>query len=221
MLHRRPWRDSSLILELFSRGHGRLGAVGRGARSPRSALAGMSEPFRLVEASWKRAGELATLTGLEPVSPGTRLTGRAVWCGLYANELLLKLVPRDDPEPGVFDAYRALLGELFDSERQASALRRFEYVLLTALGVLPGLAVEADTGNALDPRRRYRIEPQSGPLTVASGGVAGSTLLKLDRGRPLDPDEAAALRSVMRKLIDLQLDGRSLKTPGLFREMPA
>jgi len=184
-------------------------------------MAGLTEPFRLVEASWKRSGELATLTGLEPVERTPRLTGRAVWCGLYANELLLKLLARDDPEPRLFDDYRAMLSELTVPERQAGALRRFEFGLLATLGVLPGLGTEADSGRPLNPDRCYRIEPQAGPQAVASGGVAGRVLLELERGAALDPIDAAALRPVMRKLIDLQLEGRKLNTPSLFREIPA
>lgn len=230
VLHRRAWRDTSLILELFTAVHGRIAAIARAARNPRSAFFGLAEPFRLLEAGWVRRGEMATLTVLEPAGPGSssggRLSGRALWCGLYANELLLKLTPRDDPEPEIFDAYRALLPDLADENRQAAALRRFELALLRALGVAPELGRCAATGEPVRAGRRYRVDPVVGPLPVGEhqSGIDGALLLALAHGEVPHPDQgpeqAAAALALMRKLIEYQLDGRKLSTPALFREKP-
>lgn len=223
VLHRRAWRDTSLIIELLSRTHGRIAGVARGARSARSAFFGLSEPFRALEASWTRRGEMATLTGLDPAGPARRLSGRAMWCGLYANELVLRLTPRDDPDADIFDAYANLLPELAIAAHQSNALRRFEWALLQALGVAPDLAFNGESGEPVVAGARYRVDPVGGPRPVADhqDGTKGSVLLALANGQDVAAgDDAAALR-LMRKLIEHQLDGRKLNTPAFFRENPS
>lgn len=223
VLHRRAWRDTSLIIELMSREHGRIAGIARAARSAKSAFFGLTEPFRALEASWTRRGEMATLGSLEPSGPARRLSGRAMWCGLYANELLLRLTPRDDPDPEIFDAYARLLPELMIPTRQSNALRRFEMALLHALGVAPDLATSGDSAEPVAAGMRYRVDPVAGPVPVPDhqAGVPGSVLLALANGQDIPQhDDAAALR-LMRKLIDHQLDGRKLNTPAFFRENPS
>lgn len=219
VLHKRAWRDTSLILELLARDHGRIAAVARAARSQRSPWFGLTEPFRLLEASWTRRGEMATLSGLEPAAGPHRPTGRALWCGLYANELLLRLLPRDDAEPRVFRAYAELLPALDRAAEQGWALRRFEYLLLEQLGHAPDLTHATD-GTAVEADRHYRVDPLGGVESVSDArvGVPGTMLLALSgRAVPRAHDHAAA-RTLMRQLIDPQLDGRPLSTPALFRE---
>jgi len=165
---------------------------------------------------------MATLTGLEPAGPARRLSGRSMWCGLYANELLLRLTPRDDPEPDVFDAYACMLPELTDTTRQSNALRRFELALLHALGVAPDLAFSGDSGEPVVAGLRYRVDPVVGPVPVPDhrDGVSGSVLLALAGGQDVPEGHDAAALRMMRKLIEHQLDGRKLNTPAFFRENP-
>jgi len=223
VLHRRAWRDTSLIVELLSRHHGRIAGVARAARSGKSAFFGLTEPFRALEASWSRRGEMATLSGLEPVGRAGRLSGRGMWCGLYANELLLRLTPRDDPDSAIFDAYACLLPELALPARQSNALRRFELALLYALGVAPDLASVGETGEPVAAGRQYRVDPVSGPVPVPEhqAGVEGAVLLALASGQDVPADHDAAALRLMRKLIEHQLDGRKLNTPSFFRENPS
>jgi len=223
VLHRRAWRDTSLILELFSQRHGRVAGVARAARRAKSAFFGLTEPFRRLEASWVRRGEMFTLTGLEPMGKAQRLTGRAMWCGLYANELLLRLTPRDDPEPELFEAYASLLPRLQDPRGQSNVLRRFELALLQSLGVAPDLVAVAGSAEPVSPDARYDIDPVAGPLPIAdrNRGIPGAVLLALARGEDIAPDNDAAALRLMRKLIEHQLDGRKLNTPAYFRENPS
>ncbi|MDT8408171.1 MAG: DNA repair protein RecO [Wenzhouxiangellaceae bacterium] len=220
VLHRRPFRDTSLVLDLFSAGHGRIGALGRAARNPKSPFFGLTEPFRPLQASWVRRGEMATLTGLEPAGSPVRLVARALWCGLYANELLMRLLQRDDPDPAIHQAYAELLPRLADAGDQASALRRFELSVLRALGVAPDLAVCGATGRKVKPDQVYRLDPALGPVPVEAGqpGIEGRVFCRLAAGETLQNADARAARGLMRQLIDHQLDGRPLKTPALFRE---
>lgn len=223
VLHRRAWRDTSLIVEMLSREHGRIAGIARGARSAKSTFFGLTEPFRALEASWTRRGEMVTLTGLEPAGPSGRLSGRAMWCGLYANELLLRLTPRDDPDSEIFDAYARLLPELPAPGRQSNALRRFEVSLLHALGVAPDLAFCEASGERVVAELRYCVDPVAGPRPVPEhqDGIRGTVLLALAGGCDVPAqDDAAALR-LMRELIEHQLDGRKLNTPAFFRENPS
>src|SRR6056297_1726099 len=220
VLHRRPYRETSLIVELLTARHGRIAGVARGARSARSGLRAFGQPFRPLEIGWSRRGELATLTGAEPIGQVVTLTGRALWCGLYANELLLRLLPRDDPEPELFDAYAKLLPELPNAARQGNALRRFELALLQTLGVAPELSVVQGGAEEVLPDARYDVDPIAGPLPAISqrSGVLGSVLLALASGDDLAADDEIAARHLTRKLIERQLDGRKLNTPAFFRE---
>lgn len=221
LLHRRPWRESSLILELFSREQGRLGLVAKGARGARSAWRGLTEPFMPLLADWSRRGELGTLTGLEPAGPGRKLLGRALWCGLYANELLLVLTGRDEALPALFDAYTDLLERLAGGQDQAHALRRFELALLEALGVAPDLAHDAVGGDPILPEGLYHVRPETGLVPVSAPGgqvFSGKAVLALAGAEPPGPILAREVRALTRLLLDFELDGRVLKTRELFRQ---
>lgn len=219
ILHRRAWRESSLLIELFSREQGRVGLVGRGLRSQRSPWRGLSEPFSPLRTSWVRRGELGTLTDIEASAARVVLSSRGLWCGLYANELLLTLVERDEPVPELFDAYSALLPELRDAGTQAAALRRFELSLLQCLGVAPDLQTEALQGNPIQSDGYYRLEPEAGFVAASPGhGVySGRAILSLAGGSDTDAEGRRQAREIMRALIDQQLNGRPLRTRELFK----
>lgn len=239
ILHRRPWRESSLLVELFSREHGRVGLVARGLRSQSSPWRGLGEPFAPLRSGWVRRGELGTLAELEAVGGRVALVGQALWCGLYANELLLTLIGRDEPAGELFDAYASLLPELLAEQTRGMALRRFELALLYSLGVAPDFAAEALQGEPIEADGLYRLDPEAGFIASAPGrGVySGRAILSLAGADPVsaDPmianlsianlsiddsvkaDLARQAREIMRALIDHQLNGRSLKTRELFR----
>jgi DNA repair protein RecO (recombination protein O) len=222
VLHRRAWRESSLLLELFSEEFGRIGLVARGARGARSAWRGLAEPFVPLTAGWMGRGELGTLTGLEPTGQRVALKGRALWCGLYANELLLKLLARDDAAPTLFTAYGQLLEGLgAELSPQANLLRRFELALLGALGVVPDLHHDAMTGQPVEPDQLYHVRPETGLVAVAAPGrdvFSGRAALVLT-GQVVD-DAAASreARTLTRLLLDHQLGGKPLKTRELFAQ---
>lgn len=220
MLHRRAWRDTSLTIELFCERFGRIAAVARGARKPGSAFFGLAEPFRRLEISWTRKGEMATLTGIEPAGRPAALVGRSLWCGLYANELILRLTPRDDAEPALFHAYARLLPKLVNEDARAHALRHFELGLLGAIGVAPDLATCGAGGAPVRADGLYHVDPVAGPMPVdeSRDGFRGALLLALASGGQVPSGEHAAAIRLMRQLIDHQLEGRPLKTPSLFRE---
>lgn len=182
IVHRRAWRETSLLIEAFTAEHGRLGLVARGARGRRSAFTGLTEPFRPLLMSWTQRGEMGTLTGLDNGGRSPGLQGEALWCGFYVNELLLRMVERHDPLPELYTAYWATLEGLADADRRAAALRRWEMALLTAQGVAPELARVAGGGQPVLAGQWYRVEPESGPVAVSGPGheaVDGAVLLAL------------------------------------------
>ena len=134
ILHRRPYRNTSLLLEAFSQEQGRLGLVARGVVAPKSRLKGLLQPFTPLLLSWTGVGELATLTTAEETALPIALPPNRGLAGLYVNELLVRLLPRLDPLPSLFVAYETLLAELATAPGEEPPLRRFEKRLLEELG---------------------------------------------------------------------------------------
>ncbi len=229
MLHSYAYRETSLIVEVFSRRWGRVGLLARGARRPRSAMRGLLLGFHPLRLSWSGSTELATLTSVEWAGGGAALAGVALMCGFYLNELLLRLLPREDPHELLFDAYDTGLLRLGQGQSPAGVLRTFERRLLAELGYAPQLEREADSGLPVDPRRSYRYEPELGPVplngdagrpqTTGACVVSGQTLLDVardDYGRAQTREEARAL---MRALIAERLPGQMLHTRNVLREL--
>lgn len=221
ILHRRPYLNSSLLLEALSREYGRSGLVARGAMSARSRLKGLLQPFAPLLLSWSGAGELATLTAAEEAGRPAPLPADRVLAGLYANELLVRLLPRHDPQPGSFRAYETLLGELVAATGAEPPLRRFEKALLQELGYGLSLDREAVGGGPIIAEQRYRYVLDRGPLlaTQAETGVpiSGRSLLALRDGIPDDPAVLKEIKRLTRAALAQQLGGRVLKTRELYR----
>ncbi|HLU78423.1 MAG TPA: DNA repair protein RecO [Burkholderiaceae bacterium] len=133
MLHASAWRETSLIVQIFSREHGNVAMVAKGAKRPYSALRPILAAFQPLKVSWSGSGEVRTLTRAELA--GMRpLSGKALMSAWYMNELLLRLLPREDAHPGLYDAYDLALQALAEGGSAASALRRFEWTLLEETG---------------------------------------------------------------------------------------
>jgi DNA repair protein RecO (recombination protein O) len=227
LLHQYPWRETSRILELITRTHGRVSVFSRASKRANSSLASALQPFSEILVSWTGRGEAGQLTGAERVRPPASLTGDRLMSGFYANELLLKLLQRNDPHPALFDAYASLLGRLLDPQAEpARALRLFEKTLLEELGWGLSLEREALTGAALDPQRSYRYRIDGGPEAldgVAEGTLifCGASLLSLGSGELADPRSLADARRLLRAALDQCLDGRPLRTREVLVEMRA
>ncbi len=224
VLHTYAYKETSLIVEVFGRRAGRVGLLARGARRPRAALRGVLLAFHPLRLSWSASAELGTLIAAEWTGGLGALSGSGLMCGFYLNELLLKLLPRDDPHELLFDAYSACLEQLTSGGPHAPLLRAFELRLLAELGYAPQLERDAASGAPIDAARRYRYEPERGP--VAANGSAegelvlgGQTLLDImagDYARPATRDEA---RRLMRALISERLGGQTLHTRAVLTEL--
>ena len=223
VLHARPWRESSLLVEIFGRGHGRLGLVARGARRPKSRMRGLLQPFIPLLLSWRGAGELATLTGAEPEGTVLPPSGSTAIVGFYLNELLMRFLHRHDPEPALFDHYRATLDRIANEDDPEFVLRIFEKRLLEAMGYALELEREADSGLAIEPDRRYRYVMDTGPTRWGSDDaspgtcVHGSTLLALAEERIIGRCTLREAKRLMRSIIDEHCGGRGLTSRRLWR----
>ncbi len=223
VLHTRAYRNTSLILDVLAREHGRVALVARGARGQRSRTAGLLQPFQPLAMSWRLRGEMGTLQQVEAAGQPLRLQGRRLVSGLYGNELLIRVLGREDPHPGLFEGYVQLLEALASNAPEGPALRCFERDLLSLLGY--GLALETDTqANALVPDQWYRYDPSQGATPVVGpqvGGlvVQGQQLLAL-AADPITADTARATRALMRAALSLHLGGRPLKSRELYARYP-
>lgn len=205
VLHVRPWRETSLLLECLCRDFGRIGLVARGARSGRSRLSrALLEPFQDLNLDFSGRGELMTLSQAEPVAQARRLKGDALYSGLYLNELLVRMLARQDEYPGLLARYRQVLDCLQDKREIAWSLRRFERDLLAMLGYAMELRHEADSGELLDDGTDYVYEPEHGPVPWRGQDgvrVRGSDLRAFaDDHKPQD-SAMPAMRLLMRELI--------------------
>ena len=227
LLHHYPWRDSSRILEFFTRTHGRVSVFARAARRGGSSLPAALQPFGELLVSWSARGEAGQLTGAERVHTPAFLAGDRLMSGFYANELLIKLLPKHDPHPALYDAYAAVVARLHDAAADpARALRIFEKRLLEELGWGLDLGHEMSSGEPIEPRRAYRYRVDGGAELVdgvAEGPLVftGESLLSLAREELADSQSLADARRLLRAALDQCLDGRPLRTREVMIAMRA
>src|SRR5262245_32083016 len=183
VLHAYAYKETSFIVEVFTRGAGRVGLLARGARRPRSAFRGVLLAFHPLRLTWTGGAELGTLISAEWGGGLPSLQGVGLMCGFYLNELLIRLLPREDPHEALFDAYGGALARLSAGDPEAAVLRSFERRMLAELGYAPVLDRNAANGAPIDPGKRYAYEPERGPVETSRGNgdsvVSGRTLLDM------------------------------------------
>ena len=219
ILRRRDWRDTSLLLDLFTRDFGCLRVVARGARRNPAKLP--YQPFAQLSVGWSGRQELKTLTSVEALA--LPVDERNYLSLLYVNELLGAILPAREPSPEIFDAYVDLLLAAGDRMEEAS-LREFEFELMRQQGYFPDISADADSGEPIRPDGSYRFVIDSGFVGCAPGtadSVSGQTVLDWLHGRyRLDAVQRLA-KSVLRSTIDFNLHGKTLKSRGVYLEMMA
>lgn len=223
LLHRKPYRDTSLLIEAFSLEHGRLGLVARGARGRRGALQGLLQPFTPLLLSWSGRGELLTITGAESHGPPLALQGNAVISGFYLNELLMRMLPRHDPQSQLFHRYLSTLHQLARSGTDEWALRLFERDLLQELGYGLLLTHEGGSGEMVESATCYCYHPEFGPQRLEHDNehclsVHGATLLALAQGEDVDGRVRSEAKRLMRMILSQYLGAKPLASRELFRQ---
>ncbi len=218
LLHSTPYRETSLVVDLFTREHGRIAAVAKGAKRPRSTLRAVLLQFQPLLVAWTGRRELRTLTGVEWTGGQEAPQGDALLCAFYLNELLMRLLAREDPHPPLFDAYGEAIARLAEGSALDETLRRFEWQLLREIGYAPDLAHDA-AGRPIETDRRYRWSPADGFVAEepARGGdgeatISGATLGELASGRFASPGGRQQAKYLMRAILSHHLEGAPLNT---------
>ena len=223
VLHSYPYRETSLIVEVYVREHGRLALMARGARRPKSSVRGVLLPFQPLLVSWSGKRELRTLTRAEWRGGYAPLRGQPLICGFYLNELLLKLVPRDDPHEELFEIYERTLEALAAGADPAAQLRRFEIALLGELGYALVLDRDVERGEPVARERSYVYVVERGPVSGSSArmGVelSGQTLIDMQSGSFTSAATQQESKTLMRALINHYLGDQVLHTRQLLRDL--
>ena len=230
VLHTYPYRETSLIVEAFTERLGRVAMIAKGAKRARSEMRGVLQAFQPLSLSWAGAGELKTLTKAEWRGGLPLPSGAALLCGFYLNELLLKLLAREDAHPGLWSDYASALRALTADATpaaQATTLRRFELRLLAELGYALTLTHDVATGAPIEAGERYHYAFDRGPQLVAAEPraawpvVRGATLIALATERYPDTEVAAEAKRLMRGVLDHYLEERRIFSRRVVEDLAA
>ncbi|MBB3191070.1 DNA repair protein RecO [Halomonas cerina] len=217
LLHKRPYRETSALVELLTLEHGRVRAVAQGIQRPGSRARARLQPFAPLYLTWQGEGELKRLRLMESRGATALLAGEGLLCGLYANELLARLLPVELPVDEVFAYYAATLEALPRPDARALALRRLELALLEALGAEPRFC--GPSGQALDPQQRYVFEAASRAFVPGRPGIDGRTLRLLAADGWGAPGLAGPAKAVTRAALAALLGSRPLRSREMMRQL--
>ena len=227
VLHSYAYKETSLIVDLFTVENGRMAAIAKGAKRPASNLRGALLSLQPLEVIYSGKGEVKTLTQAQWLPGQPWLTGQALMCGMYLNELLIKLLPREDPHAHLFEGYAAALMTLAGSDEHSAILREFETNLLAELGYGLQLEVDVETSKPLVPDTLYRYDPLAGASETGRSGhargplVRGEALLALSRGRFENNAVAAEARDFVRTIIAFHMERRTMKSSDVMHDLRA
>jgi len=225
ILHTIPYRETSLLVDIFTLNHGRLRCVAKGFRKPnKKGIAKTLFPYTEHHFQWQGRGELKTLTQADPIQAPVFLKQESLFVGLYINELLYKLLHQNDPHQSLYEFYRQLMTQQSTSEIQQPVLRRFEMLLLEELGYGLVLDAEAETGQAVSADSLYYYIPDQG-LKLIQDQIAenlhafsGADIMALCQGQLEQQSVLRAAKKLTRQVIDFYLDGKELNSRELYRQ---
>jgi DNA repair protein RecO (recombination protein O) len=223
VLHQRPYRNTSLIVDCLTGRYGRQSLVAQGARRPGSRQAAVLQPFRRVRLSWVRRGELGRLTDVEADAESREIRGDALLAAFYLNELLLRLVPKGDQNDQILNCYSSCLDQLAGNCDAARALRLFELELLDALGYRIDLDHDCRSGEPIEPERDYVFEHEGGlTATKTNPGMetfSGRHLISLREHRLDEPASRTTAKRLLSGILGMHLGARPLKTRQVMRDI--
>ncbi len=223
ILHRRPFRDSSQILDVFTRDHGKIAVVARGSRGSKSRLGGILRPFLPLNMSWVARSDLGTLTGAEAAGRPRGIRGDAMLSAFYVNELLLHFLHRHDPQPEIYSLYDNVITALTSAADIAACLRSFELEFLGLLGYAVSFHDDTRHDRALDPEQYYSYRVEQGPVAVERRDgpmlFSGAVLLAIEAREFDKPEILRAASRLLREVINYHLGGKELKSRKVLIEL--
>jgi DNA repair protein RecO (recombination protein O) len=225
ILHSRPFKDSSALLECLTAEHGLVTLIAKGAKRPRSRMQGILQPFILIHVGWVGKSELKTLTHVETQSMSPTLMGQKILLGLYLNEVLMRLLQHLDPHPQLFDDYDNTLRVIATTQsiiEHEFALRQFELKLMAELGYGIDLTRDAKTGETIAPELLYAYDPQVGLIEMShvstvSVVVSGASIIALHQGQCTNEHQLREVKKLMRYILSLHLGNKPIESRKLFQ----
>ncbi len=220
VLHTRPYRDTSLLVELFTRNYGRITAVSRGARGPKSKIKGYLQPFYPLLATWSGKSELVSLNTVEPCGAPFLFVGKTLVSAIYVNELTMRLLHRHEEHPELFMEYQQVLLGLQNDNKLISSLRRFEKKLISSLGYGFDWHITADTFEVIEPGKYYALDPSRGILMASHDPhalmILGDHLLAIQADDYSDTAVLNSAKRVLRSVLNYLLGGREINSRELL-----
>ena len=226
ILHRRPFRETSLILEVLTKEYGKVSLLAKGAHSKRSNLSSILQPFIPLQCSWVGGSGLYTLTDAETLPIPLKLTGVHLYCAMYLSELVCHLLHQYDPHPIIFADYQTALEALGAGDRIEPVLRYFEFSLLSQLGYGIQTGYEAQMGEPVQADKLYNyrlgqglyeVTPDKRPINSGIPLIQGATLIALANQQLHNQQQLKQAKLLMRYAIHHYLGGKPLKSKTLFQ----
>ena len=223
ILHHRPFRNTSQILEIVTRDHGKIAVVARGSRGNKSRFAGILRPFLPLQISWISRSDLGTLTAAEAIGPPIGIFDNAIFSAFYINELLLHFLHRYDPQPEIFALYERVMNALIGASSIAANLRSFELEFLRLLGYAVNLDHEFGSTQSLNSELYYQYQMEQGLVAVdrTEGALvfSGPILIGIAKQHFEDREVLRAANRLLREIIGFHLGGKELKSRKVLMEM--
>jgi DNA repair protein RecO (recombination protein O) len=219
IIQHRNYQETSLILEVLTRDFGRISLLAKGVKKVKSKTAGLLQPFIPLAISYVGKTDLKLLTGVEIIQPFQPITGIALYCGFYLNELISRFLHPNDPHADVFMAYAQCLSGLAEDVNAEAALRIFELNLMECSGY--GLTLDYDLrhNKPIEALKKYQFDSESGLIEAVDGSFSGATLLALKRRQLTDTQTLREAKQLMRQVIDGHLQGRPLKSRAVIQKI--
>jgi DNA repair protein RecO (recombination protein O) len=222
ILHSRSYLESSLIVDIFSREHGRCHLIAKGAKREKSPFSGLLQPYQRLLMAWRGKSELMTLVDVEADIEAYELADARTIAGFYINELLVRLLHQHEPHPELFDFYNKAIFDLSIAKPIDAVLRVFEKGLLKSLGYGLVLDHDVDDGLAIEAGKKYYYVIDSGPMreTPSTGDyieITGNSLLALDKGNLQNETELDESKRLMRFILQSHLGTKPLASRALYK----
>jgi len=222
VLHTRPFRDTSLLVDFFTQDHGRVTLIAKGARSPKQRQRQLLQPFSPLTISWQGKGDLKTLISVEASTTPFVLRSYFLYSALYANELLVYLLAQNDTADDIYTLYHQFLTNLQEKIDLEPTLRFFEFSLLNFLGYGINFELDAVEGEPIKKDNFYRFQPDTGFILeevasqIKTDVYQGCTLINISQHAYIDSLTRQAAKNIARVALSGLLQGKPIKSRELF-----
>ena len=225
LIHQRPYSETSQIINLFSRHYGRVDAIAKGSKRPKSKFKSFLQPFSPILVSWSGRSQLKTLRSVD-INSGkqSNVSRKHLMSAFYLNELILSFLTTADPYPDLFDAYSLAINNLSNADSSEIILREFEIQLLTEIGYAINFQTEAMSSKKIEPNLSYRFIAEEGFVSSVTSSardalIKGSVIQSIDRKDFSQPETMRAAKRIIRESVKYHLSGKELNTKKVVKSL--